>query len=107
MKTVEVLESIREEAFNDELKKIAASPSEVASSSLGTPASVIPGALGYAAGPRLTETDIRKAERRGASNILIPFVGPYRLGRRLATQHGNKKMYDKVMKEMQEERDKE
>jgi hypothetical protein len=103
----EQYDKIVKSAFDDEMKKIAGQTSELAgtgtSGIIGAP---LAAAAGYHfGGAHKTEGSLRRAESKGASNVLIPFVGPYRLGRRLATQKANPEMYSKVMKSISKEKE--
>jgi hypothetical protein len=85
-------------ALRSEIEKAAAEASEltptilggasVVRSPIGALASIVgsgvAGGLGYMAGPKTVEEMIRQ-NKRGVSNIFIPFVGAYRFGRRKAT----------------------
>ena len=94
------MEQIKQAAFEDEMKKIAGETSEafwpVFQTAAGGMLGGIPGALSGAAmnaipagigaliGPK-TKEEMVKQDRKSVSNVLLPFVGAYRLGRRLAT----------------------
>lgn len=80
-----VFDQIKNQAFVDEISKIAGETSELASTVLGFPISAIPALIGYKKGPK-SDVEMDKQEKHGISNILIPFVGPYRYGRRIATE---------------------
>ena len=104
-----LLQQIHDEAFNDEIQKIAAETSENVMTGLGAASTVAntagnlarrspamaaatlaAGAAPYAIGRMVgakTKTEMKKQDKTGwAANAFLPFVAPYRLGRRHATK---------------------
>jgi len=92
-------DSIKTEAFVDELQKIAGPASEIAGTVLWAPMpSAIGGLVGAASGG-YNKAEYAKAMKRGASNVLIPGVGPYRITRRVMTDEKIRKDYEKSKKD--------
>lgn len=87
----QIYNEIYEEAFNDELKKIAGVGTEIAASVLQAPLSGIVGPISTLVSPRYTKEQLEKANRRILLN-LIPGVAPARLGRRIKTALGGAKV---------------
>ena len=80
------MEKIAEQAFDDELQKIAAETSELVGTMLGMPVSIPAGIIGYLMGKK-TEAEMKEQDDAGISNILLGGLGlpAYRLGRRMAS----------------------
>jgi hypothetical protein len=64
--------------------KQAGIKTELIGSAYGMPINLAPLAAGMYAGP-LTDNDLAAQDKKTWSNALIPLLGPYRLGRRIAT----------------------
>lgn len=89
-------DQIKHAAFEDEINKIAGPVSEVAGTALWFPGvSAIGGLAGAAKGGYKDKKEYTEAMGRGASNVLIPGAGTYRLARRAMTPDKIKKDYDK------------
>ena len=85
------------------LATVPGKTSEVFNTVTGMPVSFVPAVMGYTAGPRKNVQEIKDAEKRGVSNFLLPFAAPYRLGRRMATEHMSPGLYNRAMKEIKSE----
>ena len=99
-------DQIKLAAFENELQKIAGPVTEVIGSAASFPESLITGGIGYMAGPRTSKEDIKKAEKRTWSNLLLPFAAPYRLGRRIATNQSNPKLMREALLSLEKEKSK-
>ena len=85
-KLAEYLEEVYEDAFNDEMNKIAGVVSEGVGSVGWFPLpSAVGGLIGANKGGYKTEKDLKRADAKSFSNVLLPGVGGYRLARRLST----------------------
>jgi len=85
------LQEIYEAAYKDELEKISGVTSEAIGSIMWAP---IPTAIGAYLGSKKKKPKGKKAEeidKKTWSNILIPGVGGYRMGRRFLGRGGKKK----------------
>lgn len=76
------LEKIAQDAFIDELQKLAGPITEGMSFGGYLPLDLPALGIGYAMKPK-TKEQMKKQEKKTWSNLLLPGVGPYRLGRRL------------------------
>jgi hypothetical protein len=96
-------EMVKQAAFDEMMGKVAGERSEVVSTlggSLILPMAVpnlISTGAGYLMGEK-TNAEMARQNKAGVSNF-IPFVGPYRLGRRIATKRAIKSMTPKEKKE--------
>jgi len=80
-----VLNQIREDAYLDELEKVSGEASEL----LGSLFSVGLGGTGFLAGgigamsPAMTKKQLSEQDKKGISNALLPWLGAYRMGKRI------------------------
>jgi hypothetical protein len=91
------LQKVAEDAFVDELQKIAGSYSEYIGGVLGGsvgPAGLI-GAIAAAATPTKTHKEMLEQQKKKWSNF-IPGVGTYRILKRLGASH--KELKDEILK---------
>jgi len=82
-----MFEQIKTEAFEDELKKIAGEASEAFGSLTSIPfggTGLLAMGLGALSGPKNKE-EMEIQNKKSVSNVLLPWLGAYRMGRRIRT----------------------
>jgi hypothetical protein len=86
------LEEVYNESFNAELEKLSGTVSEAVGAAGWFPApSAVGGAAGLATGGYKSKKEYKAAQKKGASNVLLPGVGAYRLARKARTKDKYKK----------------